>query len=170
MTVKYQSILTDLDSKLWGMVLPVPAEIVQELLAATTDRRVLCRFNGQEPPQHVALMPDGQGGYFINFGKDLRKYYKINEGESVQLELSPDNSRYGMPLPEEMKVLLEQDPEAEQYFHSLTLGKQRALLYIIGKPKTSATRLKKAVGITDYLKQVQGKLDFREMHEALKQA
>lgn len=170
MTVTYSSTLVDLDSKLWGMVFPVPAEVVTDLLELTTDRRVLCRFDGQDPPRHVALMPDGQGGYFINFGKDLRKSLQIAEGDTVDLELSPDNSRYGMPLPEEMAVLLEQDPEAEKYFHGLSLGKQRALLYLIGKPKTSATRLKKAIGITDYLKRVEGRLDFKEMHAALKQA
>lgn len=168
MSISYSSTLIDLDSKLWGMVLPIPAEIVEELLAATTDRRILCRINGQEPARHVALMPDGQGGYFINVGKDLRKSYQLNEGDLVALDISPDNSRYGMPMPEEMAVLLEQDVEAEQYFHALTMGKQRALLHLIGKPKTSATRLKKAIGITEYLKSVQGKLDFREMHEALK--
>ena len=72
-------------------------------------------------------------------------------------------------MPEEMEVLLAQDEEADRYFHQLTPGKQRSLLHIIGKPKTEATRLKKAIVITEYLKTNRGKLDFKELNLAFKE-
>ena len=69
-----------------------------------------------------------------------------------------------------MKELLLLDPEAEHVFHKLTIGKQRSLLYVIGQPKTSEARLKKAIVITEYLKLTGGKLDFKDLNEAFKQA
>ena len=70
-----------------------------------------------------------------------------------------------MPMPEELGELLLIDELGSQYFHALTPGKQRALIYQVAKPKREATRLRKAVGILDYLKSVRGKLDFKELNE-----
>ena len=89
-------------------------------------------------------------------------------GSEIEVILKPDESKYGIPLPEEMEELLKMDEEANHIFHTLTKGKQRSLLYIIGKPKNTDSRLNKAVLITRYLKLVNGKLDFKEMTEYLK--
>ena len=64
---------------------------------------------------------------------------------------------------------MEQDEEADKYFHQLTPGKQRSLLHIIAKPKREETRLKKAVVITEYLKTNKGKLDFTALNLAFKE-
>ena len=71
-------------------------------------------------------------------------------------------------MPEEMEEIMAQDPEVDKVFHSLTPGKQRSLLYLIGKPKTTESRIKKAVLITRYLAEVNGEIDFREMNEYIK--
>ena len=39
---------------------------------------------------------------------------------------------------------------------------------MIGKSKTSDTRLKKAIVISEYLKQVNGKIDFKQLQQAFK--
>ena len=89
-------------------------------------------------------------------------------GSKVQVSLQPDESKYGMPMPEEMDELLKIDDEANQYFHALTKGKQRSLLYIIGKPKNSDTRLNKAIVVTEHLKRWNGKLDFAILNQEFK--
>jgi uncharacterized protein YdeI (YjbR/CyaY-like superfamily) len=67
-------------------------------------------------------------------------------------------------MPEEMLELLQIDNDGNKIFPDLTPGKQRSLLFIIGKPKNSDTRLRKALITIDYLKSVNGKLDFKELH------
>jgi len=62
-----------------------------------------------------------------------------------------------------MLELLQIDDEGNKLFHELTPGKQRSLLFIIGKPKNSDTRLRKALMTIDYLKEANGKLDFKEL-------
>ena len=71
-------------------------------------------------------------------------------------------------MPEEFEELLLQDETANTLFHALTKGKQRNLLYIIGKPKGTAKRLEKAVVVAEYLKANNGKLDFKALNEAFK--
>lgn len=144
----------------------IPEEIAEQFME--NDRRVICTFS-DEVKSHAALMPAGNGRYFINVNKEIQKKLKLVEGADVAVCLETDDSKYGIPMPEEMDELLKIDDEASGWFHSLTMGKQRSLLYLIGKPKNSDTRLKKAIVITEYLKRVRGKLDFKELNEAFKE-
>lgn len=137
---------------------------------ADGSRRFICQIEDLKP-WHAALISDGIGSYFILVNKernaaiqragfDLRK---------LKVQLMADQSEYGMEMPEELGELLLMDAEANTYFHALSPGKQRALIYLVAKPKGEATRLKKAVGIVSYLLEVRGKLDFRELGDWLKE-
>lgn len=79
-----------------------------------------------------------------------------------------DQSRYGMPMPEEMNELSAQNPEADSYFHTLTLSSQLSLLYILGKPKRTQTRIENALVICKHLKENKGLLDSKLLVESLK--
>lgn len=162
----FTGIINTLDSNVWSTHVDVPDDIVIELKTQKISRLV-CTFNDAET-SHSALLSHGDGTYYILINKERCKKLEVNVGSQVLVTLREDISKYGMPMPEEMEELLRQDPEANKYFHSLTPGKQRNLLYIIGKPKGSETRLKKAIGICEYLKSVNGALDFRELNQALK--
>ena len=165
-TVTLQTTLAKFHSDLWYFHIKVSASIAAPFL--DKDRRVLCALNGTAPFP-CALMPDGEGNYFININKERRKKLRLEVGELVEATIQKDESKYGMPMPEVMGELLAQDPDADKYFHALTPGKQRSLLYLIAKPKTEATRLKKAIVITEFLKTNQGKLDFKELNVAFKE-
>ena len=108
-------------------------------------------------------MPLCQKGKAFIISLSMLKFKKcrLRTGSKVLVELQPDESKYGMPMPEEMDELLKIDDDTNEYFHALTKGKQRSLLYIIGKPKSTDIRLKKAIVITEHLKRLNGKLDFK---------
>lgn len=164
--MKFKTVLRNLNSSLWGHHIPVPDEVAQVFLADAS-RRVICTLNGRESIQ-CALMPNGQGGYFINVNKALRQKLNLKLGDEIQVELQKDDSQYSLPLPEELEALFEVDEEGNALFHQLTAGKQRSLIYLVGKPKRSDTRLQKAIVILDYLKSTRGRLDFKELHQAFK--
>ena len=75
-----------------------------------------------------------------------------------------------MPLPEELKTAWDLDEDGSTLFHSLTMGKQRSLVHLIGKPKSSEIRIRKALTMLEYLKSVNGNLDFKDLNEAFKNA
>ncbi|MCP3929925.1 MAG: DUF1905 domain-containing protein [Bacteroidetes bacterium] len=164
--MQFTAILEKFDSNLWGHHMVVPNDIAQSFLNKG-DRRVICTLNDTIEFQ-CALMPKGDGTYFININKELRKKLGIGIGSQVQVQLKKDDSKYGLPMPEELSELLKIDDEGNRFFHSLTPGKQRNLLHIIGSPKTSDTRLRKAIVVIDYLKSTSGKLNFKELNEAFK--
>ncbi|MFT6358644.1 MAG: bifunctional DNA-binding transcriptional regulator [Saprospiraceae bacterium] len=165
--MQFTSVLEKFEGNLWGHHILVPDGIYQPY--AATDRRVVCRINDLKEFQ-CALMSKGDGQYFINLNKKLRKKLDINIGEAVTVELRKDESEYGLPMPEEMQELLNLDDEGNHYFHQLTKGKQRTLLHLVGKPKNTDIRLRKAVAVLEYLKEVEGKLDFKELNIAIKES
>lgn len=142
-------------------------EIAKEFLNKGT-KRVVCNINDKVKFQ-TAILSSKDVGYFINLNQSLLKELNASFGDNVQVSLEVDNSKYGLPLPIEMEELLIQDIEGNHVFHSLTPGKQRSLLHIIGKPKSSDIRLRKAITVINYLKMTNGKLDFKELNEAFKQ-
>jgi len=143
-------------------------ESISEWYLKQAIKRVVCTINNNYTWQ-CALLPKGGGRYFILINAEIRKKQQLKPGVEIEIQLKPDTSKYGMPMPEVMGILLAEDEVASKYFHLLTPGKQRSLLHIIGKPKTEATRLKKAIVITEYLKTNKGKLDWKELQIAFKE-
>lgn len=164
---KFTSKLLHFDNNLWSFHVKVPDEIANHFLGEEGNRRVAVTYNGSKE-QQCALFPKGDGSWFLNLNKEIRKELVLNVGDDIAVTMIKDESDYGMPLPEEVAELWEIDDEAKDVFHKLTKGKQRSLLHIIGKPKTSQTRIKKAIITMDYLKSTGGKIDFQELNEAFK--
>lgn len=165
--MKFTATIEVFTSPLWKYHLKVPEAVVEEFVKKKKIKRVLCTLNDTHSFQ-CALMPAGGGIYFININQQIRKKLHLNAGDEVSVELQKDDSPYGLPMPEELAALLQQDEQANRLFHQLTPGKQRNLLYIIGAPKQTETRLRRAVVCMDHLKKMNGKIDFRQLNEEMK--
>ncbi len=164
---QFETVLENFDdSNLWGGHVMVEGDIAEEIKTQKI-KRLLCTVNEKEQ-FHCALHSTGKGTYFVMVNKSLQKKLHATVGSKLFIQLEEDKSKYGMPMPEEMAEIIAQDSDVDRIFHSLTPGKQRSLLYQIGLPKTTESRIKKAVLITRYLVEVNGELDFREMNEYIK--
>lgn len=166
MQYSFKSKLIKINSSVWNIAIRVPDEIA-EAFSKGEHKRMLATYNDAHTAS-CAFMAGAKEGHWLMINKEIRKKFRIDVGDEIHVTLKPDTSKYGMPLPPEMEELLLQDEIGNHYFHELTPGKQRSLLYIIGKPKGSETRLKKAVAIMEYIKAVKGKIDFKEMNEYIK--
>jgi len=166
MSYEFNTRLLKVNSSLgWNYHFIIPKDISAEILK--NNRRVICEINNVISFQ-CGLFPKGKGIYFINLNKENRKKLDGGVGDEIHIKLSIDNSKYGMSIPSVFEELLLQDPDGEKYFHALTPGKQRNLLYIIGKPKSERIQLEKGIVILEFLKSFDGKIDFRGLNEALK--
>ncbi len=164
--MQFKTTLEKFEGNLWGYHISVPNDIVEKILVGK-NRRIVLRINDSKEI-YCAFMPDGNAGWFINVNKEVRKEVGLVIGQEVKAEIRKDESKYGLPMPEELLELLQIDDEGNKLFHNLTPGKQRSLLFIIGKPKNSDTRLRKALMTIDYLKAVNGKIDFPELNNFFK--
>ncbi len=102
--------------------------------------------------------------YFILINKPLITKLGLSVGEKVTLNLEKDHSEFGHEVPEVFSALLEQDDEGRTYFYKLTPGKQRSLIYIVGKMKNIDSQLSKGLAILRHLQENQGILDFKKLN------
>ena len=164
-TIKFNSILTKSTNEFGWHFLPVTAEIANRFEYKDGTRRVVCTLNATETFQ-CALIPY-EGGFFIVVNKTKRDKLKIIPGDAVIVELEPDESKYGLPMPEELREVLDQDPEGDELFHSLTAGKQRSILYFVGKIKDIDKRIQTALIFIYHLKNNDGKIVHDRLTEEL---
>lgn len=162
----FNSKLVTLDSSVWSLGAIIPKDISTPFIK-NNGKRCICSFNNTLE-FHVALMPKGDNIYFININKELQKRLSLTEGSNINLSIRKDTSTYQMDVPFELIELWKQDEDGNSVFHTLTPGKQRSLIHLVAKPKSSDIRIHKALTILNYLKNTGGRLDFKELNEALK--
>jgi len=149
----------------WSFHFKIPDTIALALLK--TSKRVVCVINNDVSYQ-CGLLSAGDLGYFVNVNATIRKAARIELNDRVSLFLKSDTSKYGLPVPEVFLELLTQDDEFEEIFHALTHGKQRSLIHLVGTFKSERKQMEQTMCIREYLLQVKGKLDYKELNLAFK--
>jgi len=163
--IEFKAILEDFRSNLWRHHISVPTEIA-DMFIEGDNRRVICVLNGLVEFKSAIMYK--KGGFFILVNKEVRDKLNIGTGDEVAVGLEKDISEYGVEMPDSFQVLLDQDEEGNRLFKQLTLGKQRSLIYIVGKVKNIDSQLNKGMAILDHLREKDGKLDFKQLNEKIK--
>ncbi|MEP0366109.1 MAG: YdeI/OmpD-associated family protein [Cyclobacteriaceae bacterium] len=162
----FESTLEEFElNKVYNLHIPIPGAIAEEFVNGK-DRRVICEIDGVKK-WHAGLMPYASG-YYILMSQKRVSDLGLKRGDKVVLKLEKDESEYGMHMPEELQVLLDQDEQGSRYFHDLTPGKQRNLIYIVNQVKNPESRLSKALAIVTHLNEERGNLDFKKLNAKIK--
>lgn len=120
-------------------------------LTENGNKRAICTLNN-EVQIHCAIMHQKLGGHYVCFGMATCKKLHIKAGDRVVAGFAVDTTQYQFEMPEELKEILDTDPEASEIFHSLTSGNQRGLLYLVAHVKTSDKKIERALKIADRIK------------------
>jgi len=94
------STLEKFEGNLWGYHISVPNDVAEKFLGGD-NRRIILTINDTQEIQ-CALMPNGKTGWFININKEVRKKLTLEIGQMVDAKIQKDDSKYGLPMPEEM--------------------------------------------------------------------
>lgn len=161
----FKSNLLVLDSNVYGLHIPVPDE-VYEHFSKNKDLRVIFSVNGADLKNGALL--SAKKYWYLLVNKSDAKQWRIQVGQEVKVAIAKDDSKYGMPMPDEFQEALNQDAIAAKYFDALTAGKKRTLLHLVGKVKNSQSRINKSLAILEHLVEVKGALDFKAMNQKIK--
>lgn len=134
-----------------GMHYIIPDKKTVQQLTSPENKRVLCRLNDQAV-FHGAITTSKKGEHFIRIGSALCKQLKIKAGSTVKAVFSADPSPYQFAMPEELKEVLDSDPEAGRIFHALTKGNQRGLMHLVAQVKSVDKKIERALKIAQKLK------------------
>lgn len=163
---RFTSTLEKSTNRLWGCHFRVPTRVAERLTAGDS-RRVVCMLNDSIEYQ-CAILSYSNDVPVITVNKTLQKKFGLTFGDEVHITLKKDVSKYGLPMPDELKELFRQDTEGKHLFHALTPGRQRTLLYIIGKTRTTEKRVASAIVIVAHLKANKGSINYRQLNASLK--
>jgi hypothetical protein len=166
MKFTFDGILEKYENKLWNYHVKIPISLMRNI-KAVKENRFICTIN-DKVTFPCAPMPAGGDTYFIIINQKYRTQLKINIGDLLHVNMVIDESPYGMPLPPEIAELLSQEPQFDLYFHQLTPGKIRALLYIVDKLSSKEKRIEKSMVISNHLIEFKGALNFKLLNEAFK--
>lgn len=164
--IRFTSILERSDNKLWGAHIGVPAAIARKLIDGAS-RRVVCTLNGSVQFQ-CALLPRTKGSFLVTVNKQIRAQLDLKPGMTIEVALVRDESKYGLPMPEEFDELLRQDKGVRSHFNNLTPGKKRTLLHFIGSVKNSETRIHRAIVVARHLVTNEGKIDYKKLYREVR--
>ncbi len=164
--MEFTSRLENFNTRLWSYHIKVPRSVALAFQEKGI-KRVVCTLNHQQAFQ-CAIMPAGDGVYFINVNKKIRDTLKLKEGHEVAVSLEEDSSEFGLPFPEELEAALQEDQEGKALFDALTPGKKRNLLYGVSQVKSSDLRIQRAWVMIRHLKNNQGKINFKQLYQELR--
>jgi hypothetical protein len=159
--LRFTAILEKSTNKLWGAHLRVPPSIAKQLMKAGS-RRVLRTLEGSEPHQ-CALLSYSEGVVVLSVNRKWCDTLHLDIGSKVRVSLQQDDSKYGLPVPVELKELFRQDAEGSLLFHLLTPGRQRTLLYIVGSARDSEARAWRASVILRHLRENNGIIRYKQL-------
>ena len=143
-----------------------PAKVGLRFQTDPKTRRVVCTLNGKHTFQ-CALLPN-KDEYCIVVNKGIRDKLGIVDGDIIQVELAADTSKYGAPMPEELREVLKQDPKGNKLFHALTPGKQRSLIFLTRGVKDVDKRIHLALLILKHLADNDGNVIGDKLYEEMK--
>lgn len=148
-----------------GTILPIPAEVARAIPTRPDRTRRVDVAVGELPVYQAKVAGNGRGGYFVPVNRARREFLDEAYGRGAELpvRLTPDRSKYGLPVPLEFELTLADDAEAATFFDALPGGLQRRILFGLSAPKRESTRLHRAVATADYLREVRGAVELREL-------
>ena len=164
--IKFDAVLDKFSPESGWHFIVVTREAADSFEFPKGSRRVVCTLNGVETFP-CALMPY-DGAFFVMVNKKIRSRLGIEPGDTISVEIQKDESKYGMPMPEELEEVLRQDPAGNKLFHALTPGKQRSMMYYIGKFKDIDRRITYSLIFLEHLKRNDGKIVSQKLLEEFK--
>ena len=128
--------------------LPIPIDVAEPVFESGT-RRLIVTLNGHR--ERRALHNIREMGPAIILSKRLMKEITVSYGDFVDVELQVDPEPDFVEICEELRVALEQDEAAAEWFYSMTPGRQRSLAYYVNSAKRVETRIKRSLELAGKL-------------------
>lgn len=123
-------------------VLWIPQDITEQADPThPSRRRIVAELKGKL--RRCALIPGGEGSYYMLFSKQLQKEMKVSLGSEVNVRFWLDDPNR-IDIPTELESALEANERAMKEWQKLTPGKRRGLCHMVGSAKRSETRQRRA--------------------------
>jgi uncharacterized protein YdeI (YjbR/CyaY-like superfamily) len=91
------------------------------------------------------------GGYFLLVNQRMQKGGEVRAGEMAEFALEPDMEPRKAEMPDELAVLLDEEPGLREWYDEFTEYTRRTICAIVAEAKTEETRLRRAEQMAERL-------------------
>lgn len=99
----------------------------------------------------TSLFPDSRGGFFLLVNRTMQKGSGTRSGDIAEFQLEPDLDAREAELPDELAVLLDDEPGLRPWYDALTEYTRREIGKWILGVKSDASRMKRAEQMAERL-------------------
>jgi hypothetical protein len=115
------------------------------------NKRAIGTINGQLK-FHCAFLNSKSEGYYVMISSKICKQLNLKIGQKLVITFEIDTSENQFETSEELNAVLDSDVEASSVYASLTDGKKRSIVYLMGLVKSSDKKIERALLIAEKLK------------------
>lgn len=130
----------------------IPSDIAEELASQKIKRVVAEVSFGKKSLTLYAGVAKKKGTVYLMFSKAKRKELGVDQGDTLEVSMKEDTSKYQAPMTEELEAVLLSDFEGYEIFESLLPGKQRNIIFSVYNINDSQKRVDKALNAMENLK------------------
>jgi hypothetical protein len=141
----------------------IPADIAQQLMPGNKKTFRVKGLLDDYKIEGIALLPMGGGDFIMALNASMRKGIKKGKGALLNLRLQVDKKPVTPPA--DFIECLKDEPQAYEYFYSLTKGNQNYFTKWIENAKTEHTKTKR---IAQSINALSRRQNFGEMLRELK--
>jgi uncharacterized protein YdeI (YjbR/CyaY-like superfamily) len=102
------------------------------------------RAAGKAFPFRTSLFPFSAGGFFLLVNKAMQQGARVSLGQTAEFTLEPDLEDRPAELPEELAVLLDDEPGLRAWYDDLTEYTRREIGKWVLQPKSDEARMRRA--------------------------
>lgn len=136
----------------------IPAELAQQLKPGNKRSFRVRGSLDDHKISGVSILPTGNGNFIMAVNGAMRKGIRKNKGAMIEVKLIADEKEY--ELNKDLMDCLADDPDAGEYFYSLTKSHRNYFSKWIDSAKTEATKTKR---LTQTLTSLARKMDYSQM-------
>jgi len=145
---KFRAVLEKGDRALGWTIARVPFDP-----ARVWKKRVRLRVKGEVNgfAFRTSLFSITAGGYFLLVNQKMQKGGDVRAGEMAEFTLEPDLDPRKAEMPDELAVLLDDEPGLREWYDELTEYTRRAICAMVNEAKTEETRMRRAEQMAERL-------------------
>ncbi|HEX9198976.1 MAG TPA: YdeI/OmpD-associated family protein [Acidobacteriaceae bacterium] len=102
-------------------------------------------------PFRTSLFPDPRGGFYLLVNRTMQEGANSRLGDTAEFRLEPDLAPREAELPDELAVLLDEEPGLRQWYDSLSEYTRREIGKWIAGVKSDASRMRRAEQMAERL-------------------
>ncbi len=133
-----------------GVYAEFPFDSVKEF---GTKKHVWSKVNIEGKDTTMNLLPNGQGGHWLHFKKEILAEVNKQEGDTVQIELQKNDEPRTIDIPDYLQWLLDDDPQMARYFNRLPISGKKFWIQHIEEPKNEDTKVERINRLFMYLQE-----------------